>query len=64
MTLAVEHPNSKLIDVVTFAHADIGESDDDRLVKADSLATANHVRQQLNNSFYPHFLISLVKTYD
>ena len=52
MTLALVHANSKPIDVVTFAHADIEESVDDRLVKADNLATASHVRQQPDNSFY------------
>ena len=62
MTLAVEDANSKLIDVVTFAHADIEESVDYRSVRADSLATASHVRQQLSNSFFLHFLIYFVKT--
>ena len=46
MTLAVEDANSKLVDVVDFAVADIEESVDDKLVRADSLATASHVRQQ------------------
>ena len=51
MTLSVECANSKLVDVVAFADADIEESVDDRLVTADSLATACHVWQQLANSF-------------
>ena len=40
MTLVVEDANSKLIEVVTFADADIEESVDDRLVTTDSRATA------------------------
>ena len=51
MTLSVECANSKLVDVVAFADADIEESVDDRLVTADSLATACHVWQQFPMSF-------------
>ena len=40
MTLVVEDANSKLIEVVTFADADIEESVGDRLVTTDSWATA------------------------
>ena len=38
MTLAVEDANSKLIEVVTFADADIEESVGGRLMTADSWA--------------------------
>ena len=38
MTLAVEDANSKLIEVVTFADADIDESVGGRLMTADSWA--------------------------
>ena len=38
MTLAVEDANSKLIEFVTFADADIEESVGDRLMTADSWA--------------------------
>ena len=40
MTLVVEDANSKLIEVVTFADADIEESVGGRLMTADSWATS------------------------
>ena len=51
MTLSVECAISKLVDVVAFADAVIEESVNDRLVTADSLATASHVWQQLDHRF-------------
>ena len=51
VTLSVECANSKLVDVVAVADAVIEESVDDRLVTADSLATASHVWQQLDHRF-------------
>ena len=55
MTLAVEDVNPKLVDVAAFADADSEERVDHCwLVTADSLATACHVRQQLDKSFFQH----------
>ena len=56
VTLAVEDANSKLVNIVTFADADIQESVDSMLVAANSLATACHVRKQLDNSFSTVFV--------
>ena len=50
MTLAVEDSNLKPVDVVAFAFVDIQESVEDRMVTADSLATASQVRQQHGSS--------------
>ena len=50
VTLAVEDSNSKPVDVVAFAFVDIQESVEDRMVTADSLATASQVRQQHDSS--------------
>ena len=54
MTLAVENINPKLVDVAASADADSEEPVDHWLVTADSLATACHVRQQLDKSFFQH----------
>ena len=55
-TLAVKDANSKLVDIVAFADADIEEGVDNMLVAANSLATACHVRKQLDNSFSTVFV--------
>ena len=55
-TLAVKDANSKLVDIVAFADADIEEGVDNMLVAANSLATACHVWKQLDNSFSTVFV--------
>ena len=66
MTLAVEDSNSKLVNVVDVACVDIDESVEDRLLTADSIATARQVTatagQQLFNIFL-QFPIFFVKTW-
>ena len=60
MTLAVEDANSKLFGVVDFVDADFEESVDDRLMRADSLATASHVWQQHRQQLFGFYRLPTV----